>query len=513
MSFQVKKNGKTIQQKILSEERYIQERLESTRNKYSSTPMFSAGNNIRYEISDKVSAINCGGLGAVAKMVKSIGLAQDIDNGVHVLKIHKPYHESDHVLNIAYNSLSGGRTIDDLEIRRNDRVYLDSIGAISIPDPSTAGDFCRRFSEPTIYDLENSINSSRLKVWGQQPKSFFDCARIDMDGSIVGTLGETKQGMDISYNGVWGYHPLVVSLANTKEPLFIVNRPGNRPSSEGASAVAQKAIDLCRQGGFKDILLRGDTDFSMTQYLDGFNGQNVRFVFGFDAMKNMVEIADSIANKEFEVLMRKADEEIARQRPENIKEEIVKERGYENIKLNSEEVTDFVYRPGKCGQDYRIVAVRKNLTVLKGELALFDEYRYFFYITNDWLLSNVEVVKEANQRCDQENLIEQLKNGVRALHAPVNTLEANWAYMIMVSLAWSLKAWVALLIPPRSKNKMDFEAEKKAILNMEFRKFISIFIALPCQIVKTGRQIVYRVLSWNPNLYTFFHFVNAFSTS
>src|SRR5271170_408511 len=126
MSFQVKNNSKSIQQKILSEERYIKERLESTRNKYSSTPMFSAGNNIRYEISDKISAINCGGIGAVAKMVKSIGLAQEIDNGVHVLKIHKPYHESDHVLNIAYNSLSGGRTIDDLEIRRNDRVYLDS---------------------------------------------------------------------------------------------------------------------------------------------------------------------------------------------------------------------------------------------------------------------------------------------------------------------------------------------------------------------------------------------------
>jgi hypothetical protein len=509
----VKSNSKKIQQKIASEERYIRERLDSTRNIYSQSPMFTAGNNIQYEMSDRVSAINCGGIGSIAKMIKSIGLAEEIDHGVHVLKIHKPYHESDHVLNLAYNSLSGGRTIDDLEIRRNDKVYLDAIGAISIPDPCTAGDFCRRFSESSIYDLENSINNSRLRVWGQQPKSFFECARIDMDGSIVETLGETKQGMDISYNGVWGYHPLVVSLGNTKEPLYIVNRPGNRPSSEGASVVAQKAIDLCRKGGFKDILLRGDTDFSMTEYLDGFNEQNIRFIFGFDAMKNMVEIADSIANKEFEILMRKADEEMARRRPENIKEEIVRERGYENIKLKYEEVADFAYRPGKCGQDYRIVVVRKNLTVQKGDLALFDDYRYFFYITNDWVLSNAEVVKEANQRCNQENLIEQLKNGVRALHAPVNTLEANWAYMVMVSLAWSLKAWVALLLPPRSTDDVDLETEKRSILNMEFRTFVSVFIALPCQIVKTGRRIVYRILTWNPSLYTFFQFANGFCTS
>lgn len=505
----MKKNIKEIQQKIRNEQTIIEQRLESVRNVTTESPVF-AGGNIQYEISKKVSAINCGGIGAIVKMVNSIGLDRNINDGVKILKIHKPYHESDHVLNMAYNSICGGRTIDDLELLRNDRVYLDAIGAQSIPDPTTEGDFCRRFSEDTIYDLESAVNRSRLNVWRQQPDSFFECAKIDLDGSLVGTLGETKQGMDISYNGVWGYHPLIVSLANTREPLFIVNRSGNRPSSEGAHIVAQKAIDLCNDAGFKDILLRGDTDFSMTQYLDGFNRQNVRFIFGFDARKNMIENAEGLDAKAFEELTRKADEEIERRRrPENVKEEIIKQRGYENIKLSGEEVADFAYRPGKCDQEYRIIVVRKNLTIQMGDLALFDEYRYFFYITNDWLLLNEEVVKEAGQRCNQENLIEQLKNGVRALHAPVNTLNANWAYMVMVSLAWSLKAWMALLLPVNANDKARDQARKNTVLMMEFRKFVNNFILRPCQIVKTGRRIIYRFLSWNPWQDVFFRFVNG----
>jgi len=129
-----------------------------------------------------------------------------------------------------------------------------------------------------------------------------------------------------------------------------------------------------------------------------------------------------LAEQEFDVKRR--------ERPENVKERIVNERGYKNIKLKSEDVAEFDYQPTACDRPYRMVVLRKNLSVEQGDAVLFPDVRYFFYITNDRTISAEAVVKEAGQRCNQENLIEQLKNGVRALHAPVNTLNANWAYML-----------------------------------------------------------------------------------
>jgi len=220
--------------------------------------------------------------------------------------------------------------------------------------------------------------------------------------------------------------------------------------------------------------------------------------------------ADSAPDDLYALLVREAERAIKtkpRQRPENVKERIVVERGFKNIKLNSEEVIDFEYRPLKCKRTYRVVALRKNLSQLKGEQLLFDEIRYFFYITNDFELTCDEVVKEANQRCNQENLIEQLKNGVRALHAPANTLTANWAYMVMASLAWCLKAWVALSIPVHPRWRQRHSEESAQLLRMDFRTFLAAFVNLPCQVLKTGRSVVYRLLSWNPWQHVFFRFI------
>ena len=178
-----------------------------------------------------------------------------------------------------------------------------------------------------------------------------------------------------------------------------------------------------------------------------------------------------------------------RQRPENVKERIVRERGYKNIRTVSEQVAEFDYRPGKCKKTYRVVVLKKNLTVERGELALFDDIRYFFYITNDWMMSAEEVVCFANERCDHENDIEQLKNGVNALRMPSDDLVSNWAYMVIAALAWNLKAWLGLLMPEKILGQR--------IVRMEFKRFLNTFIKIPCLIVKTGRSIVYRLVGYN----------------
>src|SRR5205807_7522230 len=137
--------------------------------------------------------------------------------------------------------------LQDLELLRTDENYLDSLGAQRIPDPTTAGDFLRRFGAADIDTLSRVINHKRVQVWQRQPEAFLEHAIIEADGTLVGTTGECKQGMDLSYNGVWGYHPLLISLANTNEPLFLINRPASRPSHEGAAAYFDRAAALCRQ--------------------------------------------------------------------------------------------------------------------------------------------------------------------------------------------------------------------------------------------------------------------------
>ena len=495
-----------IRRKLAKQERHTKKRLvEARKLRDSGRPVLRKAR-ARYEIADRTQAIVHGGIGVVHDLVLGSGLVEDIDSRLKLLKSHRPYHESDHVLSVAYNSICGGQTLDDIEVRRNDQAFLDALGVEAIPDPTTAGDFCRRFAPDDVEALMDAINATRLTVWKRQGPGFTKTtARIDADGSIVPTNGECKEGMALSYKGIWGYCPLLISFANTREPLFIVNRGGNRSSAEGAAAYLDKAVGLCREAGFTDVLLRGDTDFSQTRHLDRWHADGVRFVFGYDVHKTLKERANGLEEEDFGELDRRAkrvfvDDDKRRALQPRSKEEFVRLKGYKNIRLRSEDVAEFDYRPTACKTTYRMVVLRKNLTVEEGATALFDDVRYFFYITNDRLLTAQQVVFEANDRCNQENLIGQLKSGVRALHAPVNTLNANWAYMVMASLAWTLKAWMALSLPIVPRWRKKHEAERDRWLHMEFRTFRNAVIDVPAQIVRTGRRLVFRFLAWRPGL-------------
>jgi hypothetical protein len=491
----------------------ITRRLDKRKDTVTSQPQFAASN-IHYEVSDRIGGITSGGIGAMHLLARKIGLIKAIDEDLQLLKIHLPYFDSDHVLNIAYNGLCDATCMQDMELRRNDEHYLDALGTKRSPDPTTAGDFCRRFTPPDIFNLINIINATRLQIWAKQPDDFFECAKIDADGTMTATSGECKEGMDISYNGLWGYHPLVVTLANTKEVLSIVNRPANRPSHEGAARELDRALLLCMRAGFRKIVFRGDTDFSQTHHLDGWDfNQVVRFFFGYNATSNLEELADKLPESAWQPLVRPARYQVKTQprpRPTNVKEEVVKQREFLNQRLVSEDVAEFDYQPVACRKKYRMVVVRKNLSIEKGEKVLFPEIRYFFYITNERDCTAAEVVFEANDRCNQENVIAQLKNGVPALHAPVDTLESNWAYMVMMALGWNLKAWWALMLPaPPGRWQEKHLGEKEWVLKMEFKTFLNNFMLLPCQIIKTGGKVVYRLLTWNPYMLIFFRLLDV----
>ena len=256
-------------------------------------PMFGSGR-VRYEIGARINAMSCGGIGVVRRLVSKLGLAGEINRRLALLKRHLPYHESDHVLNIAYNMLCGGARLEDLGALRNDAAYMDALGAEVIPSPTAAGDFTRRFGKADVIELQECINAVRPRLWRGRGRDLLGpVAYIDVDGTLAPTLGEKKDGIDMSYKGVWGYHPLIISLANTGEVLYLVNRPGNAVSHQGAAEWIDKAVGLVAPHAER-VCVRGDTDFSLTVNFDRWS-EVADFIFGYD--RNLSTTVRHFANQ------------------------------------------------------------------------------------------------------------------------------------------------------------------------------------------------------------------------
>ena len=450
---------------------------------------------VAYEVGGNVDATCFGGIAAVHRLVTKLGLVDQIDSGLHLLKVHLPYHESDHVLNLAYNVVCGGTRLEDIERLRHDTAYMNALGADLIPDPTTAGDFCRRFRDKDVTELMDRINAVRPQLWTGRGRDLLGpVAYIDVDGTIVPTSGQRKAGMDMSYKGIWGYAPLIVTLANTKEVLYLVNRPGNAPSHLDAAQWIDKAVDLVTPYAQR-LCLRGDTDFSLTAHFDRW-AQRADFIFGMDNNAALRSRAEALDESRWARLRRPAPYQArtgqTRARRDNHKQRIVKERGYLNLELNFEDVAEFDYQPGKCSRPYRVVALRKNISRSRGDEVLFDEIRYFFYITTRTDLSVEEVVACANERCDQENVIGQLKSGVNALRVPLHDLVSNWAYMVIAALAWNIKSWFAMMMH-RKHDRHDY-------IRMEFRRFLTSIILIPAMVIRRARAITIRLIGYNPGL-------------
>lgn len=450
---------------------------------------------ITYEVGGNIDAMSFGGIAVVHRMVTKLGLPEQIDEGLQLLKVHLPYHESDHVLNLAYNVLCGGTRLEDIERLRHDAAYMNALGADLIPDPTTAGDFCRRFTEADVVELMDRINAVRPLLWRTRGRDLLGpVAYIDADGTMAPTDGKRKAGIGLSYKGIWGYCPLLITLANTKEVLYLVNRPGNAPSHQDAAGWIDKAIDLVSPHAPR-VCLRGDTDFALTANFDRW-AQRADFLFGMDANAALTRIADGLDDACWRRLQRKVPYQnktgTTRARRENHKQRIVNAKGYLNLQLNHEDVACFDYQPGRCTRSYKVVALRKNISRSKGEQALLDEVRYFFYITTYTDLTAAEIVELANQRCDQENVIGDLKSGIGALRVPLYDLVSNWAYMLIAALAFNLKSWFALM--------MHRKADRRAYIRMEYRRFFHSVILIPAMIGRRARGITVRLIGYTPGL-------------
>ncbi len=275
---------------------------------------------------------------------------------------------------------------------------------------------------------------------------------------------------------------------------------------EHAAIYFDLAIERCRQAGFRKIVLRGDTDFALTENFDRWDDDSIEFFFGIDAMPNLVKLAEELEESAWKPLKRRRSDLLQPSKPRrkrpNHKERIVVENEYQNKLLVGESIAEFEYRPGKCNRSYRVVVLRKQVSVTRGQQKLFDDTPYFFYISNanPRRKSSAAIVFGANQRCDQENNISQLKEC--ALAAPLNDLVSNWAYMVIASLAWNLKVWSGLMIKPTGNAEQTKEQEsiKRQIVRMDFKAFRDRLMMAPAQIIRRDGSLVYRLLSCRPSV-------------
>ena len=474
-----------IKSKVRKRNRKLRKRLKSNAPSRDGTGLHQG--KIRYELSDRIHALHCGGIGLLQEVIEKSGLFELVDERIRLLKIRRQYHESDHVKNLIYNVLCGGECLDDLKMLRNNGSYLDALNLSRIPDATTAGDFLRRFGHDDNLAFLDVMNEANGRIWKiSAGGKMMPRAVLDIDSSVTQTFGENKERMDISYNGKWGFHPLIVTEAETGVHVCLVNRSGNTASQDDAARWIEYSVAVVEEH-FEKIYLRGDSAFSLMNKFDEWDDAGIQFCFGTDNTANMREKAEKLPKSRWRLVQPK--KKAARIPHKTAKERQVEKRGFKNLHTEKEFVAEFEYKPfGQYG-NYRIIVLKKEIRVTKGQGLLFDQIRYLFYITNIRDMSPLEVLGFIRKRCDHENKIEQLKNGVPALNSPCSDFHANWAWMIVGACAWNVKSWTGALFSDGARGR--------EIVRMEFKRFLFSLVFIPCQILKTGRRIVYRFLNAN----------------
>lgn len=442
----------------------------------------------RLEVDQRADTTAYGGLALAHGLATALGVAEAIDGHVGVLKLHMPYHESDHLLVQAYNLFVGGTCLQDIQNLQDAEAVKRLLGAVRLPDPTTAGDFLRRFRARHLGDLQTALDEVRVRAWSCLPKAKRRQATIDMDSTIKPVYGECKQGADFTYNRKYGYHPLLVTLAETGECLRLINRPGNVASEAGIGREIATVLPLVGEH-FERVYLRGDSKFCRRDLVKMADARGACFAFVKEQSPNLSKIVESLPKTAWTPFHGHLEKRhvsktgrTRKKRPRR-KKRIAKQRGYRNLRTVREWVAETCYRLTNTEVDCRLVVKRKRLEVRDRQGQLFTEYRYQYVLSNIPAseMGAAEVVRFAYKRCHQENAIEQLKNGLGGLRMPTGELLANGVFMLAAQIAWNLRAWLSLLALP------------EATLRWEWKWFRHAFVHVGARVVEHAGRVVVRL--------------------
>jgi hypothetical protein len=382
-----------------------------------------------------------------------------------------------------YNLFIGGSAIEDIGYLQGSEAVRRMLGTERIPDPTTAGDFLRRFGHRDLRDFQHVIDELHTDVWRRtygRKKQPLAC--VDLDSHIHGVYGNKKEGADFTYDKRYGYHPLIISLSGTGEVLRAVNRPGNAYSSEGAEEEVEELLPLLKSR-FRKVLVRGDTAFASRELYDLLEENGHYFAICQSNIELLQCIAEDAGENEWKLLKRNpaSDSQKKRKRKKNLRRTTARRRGKRDLKLLREEVAEAFYQPFRSEFDYRLIMIRKRVEEsYQGQL--FTHYRYRFILSNlPEKVSPAEVVRLTYQRCDQENVIEQLKNGISGMRMPTGSFAANAAYLICARLAHNLKSWLCMLALP------------KEVIRWKWKRFRLAYVYLSARVIRKARQTIIRI--------------------
>jgi hypothetical protein len=439
-----------------------------------------------------------GGLALAARLSATLKAPRRIDAELSLLKTHRPFSESDHVLTHVYNLFLGGTCIEDIADLQHSEASRRILGAARIPDPTTAGDFLRRFGRDDIAGLDHVCDDLHRAAWKKRyGKRKRDLALVDIDSHVRHVYGEQKEGADFTYKGGFGYHPLVISLAETQECLRIVNRPGNVVSPDGADLALESVVPLLKER-FRRIVVRGDSAFAQQPIYDTCERHGLHFAMVSPCHVNFEDLADAIPERSWKPFRAEREDRPAckkkrRRRGSNIRRRKARKRGKRDLKLERQWVAEIDYKPARSESTYRLVIRRQRIEESE-QGQLFELWRYRFVITNlPKSVAAAEVVRLSYRRCDQENVIEQLQNGVAAMRMPTGSFLANWAYLVCARIAHNLKAWLAMLALPAE------------VMRWEWKRFRKAFVFVAARVVKRAGQVLVRIADSH-------RFADAFAT-
>jgi hypothetical protein len=434
-----------------------------------------------------------GGLVLAQQFVRRFRVAQRLDDALVLFKRHAPYHESDHVLALAYTLYADGTCLEDQAALQGSEAVRRLVGACRIPDPTTAGDFLRRFTiAQNVEHLSGAIDEVQEAVWSKLPRNVrrrrkkHELALVDLDGHIKPLYGVQKEGADFSYNGRWSYQPLVVSLGGSGECLKVVNQPGNCRPSDAAAKALQEVLPLI-QRHFRNAIVRGDTDFDRSDVFNEAIDAGAYFAIGGRLYQNRAALAQAIAEESWKPFVPRAD----RQQPSgpsrhgripNHRRQKAKARGFRTLRTVKQWVSEIAYQPAGLSSPCRMIVRRILIEETNGQGALFEHYRYRLVLTNlPRSYTAGQVVDITYQRCDQENVIEQFGHGIAGWRMPVAEFMGNSAWLQIARLAWNLGKWIAQIALPSE------------VVRWEWKRFRRHFVYIAAKVLKMGRCLVVRL--------------------
>ena len=443
--------------------------------------------------------LNCAGLAIIRQLLERLGVASVLNSAVRVLQRCKWYTESDHIITMIYNMLSGGSKLSDINRLREDGGLRRLLGTERIPHATTVGDFLARFAGKREHreerdekaakvarsELREALAKVQERAFGLLGRKRRKVATIDCDSSIHEVYGEKKEGADYSYDKRWSYSALYVTLAETGDVLELGLREGSRYTSTGTTAVLPGVIERVGKY-FGKLRMRGDSGFYDQEIVRICDARGVEFFIVAEQRENLMKVVQRIRESEWKAfegkqLQNDGQSRRRRRKRANVKRKVKLHRNPKTTFKGKPEMAAMRFRPSTWKKAYRYVLKRTPI-IDRDDRQLYLEngmrkYKYWIVVTNS-KRSNTAVLRIAQGRGNQENLIKDLKQGLGLEHVPTGFLGANQAYFMIAALAWNVKTWMLNLL-----NLGD-----GAVLRC--KRFLYLWMWQAAVVAKTGRDRV-----------------------